>query len=196
MNKKALIIVDVQNDFCPGGSLPVPQGNEVVGPLNRMVEYAREHGWLIVASRDWHPAVTNHFETYGGMWPVHCVNNTKGAEFHRDLEVDDATIISKATEPDEDGYSAFDGYSQSGQLLRIFLKSHGVGEVYVGGLATDYCVKATALDAVKYRFRTFLLSDAIHGVDLKEGNSDRAIDEMKQAGVSIITTREVYDGKT
>ncbi|MDA2922744.1 nicotinamidase [Patescibacteria group bacterium AH-259-L07] len=196
MNKKALIIVDVQNDFCPGGSLPVPQGNEVVGPLNRMVEYAKSHGWLIVASRDWHPAVTSHFETYGGMWPVHCVLDTKGAEFHRDLEVDDVTIVSKATEPDEDGYSAFDGHTKDGQALGTFLKSHGVEELYVGGLATDYCVKATALDSVKYGFRTFLLSDAIRGVDRESGDSDHAIGEMKQAGVSVITTREVWHGKT
>ena len=109
MRKRALILVDVQNDFCPGGSLAVPNGDEVVWPLNEMIAYALKNDWLIIASRDWHPAVTKHFKDYGGIWPIHCVQNTHGAEFHRNLLISSDTIISKATQADEDGYSAFEG---------------------------------------------------------------------------------------
>lgn len=196
MSKKALIIVDVQNDFCPGGALAVPQGDEVVKPLNKMIAYAHQHNWLIVASRDWHPLVTNHFEYYGGLWPIHCVKDTKGAKFHPDLNLDGIAVVSKATEPDQDGYSAFDGYKDDGQTLKKFFESNDVKEVYVGGLATDYCVKASAVDAVKLGFETFLLLDVCRAVNLKPGDGEEAVKEMTGLGVKVINTREVQNEKS
>lgn len=193
MSKKALLIVDVQNDFCPGGALAVPNGDEVVKPLNRMVNLAKKNGWLILASRDWHPAVTIHFKDYGGIWPVHCVQNTKGAEFHPDLNATDAVIISKATRPNEDGYSAFDGKTDKGDPLDDFLKKNGVEEIYIGGLATDYCVKASVLDAIKRGFTTYLLLDSCRAVNLKPGDGEKAVDEMKLAGVFITNVVEAED---
>ncbi|HYE14451.1 MAG TPA: isochorismatase family protein, partial [Pyrinomonadaceae bacterium] len=135
-DKRALIVVDVQNDFCPGGSLAVERGDEVVAPLNRLMEEFLSRGDVVVKSRDWHPAETKHFAKYGGTWPVHCVQGTRGAEFHPSL-LDDPRIevVSKGL-GDEDCYSAFDGTG-----LAEMLRSRGVREVWVGGLATDYCVK-------------------------------------------------------
>lgn len=190
---KALLMVDVQNDFCPGGALAVSDGDQVVGPLNKMVSYATKDGWLIVASRDWHPAVTNHFKDYGGIWPVHCIQYTHGAQFQPDLMVKSAMIVSKATKPDEDGYSAFDGQLSNGQSLISLLKMVGVTEVYVGGLATDYCVKASALDAAKSGFVTKLLFDACRAVNLQPDDEQKAIAEMQAAGVEVITTNEVIN---
>ncbi len=196
MSKKALVIVDVQNDFCPGGTLAVPQGDDVIKPLNKMIAYARQHNWLIVASRDWHPMVTNHFQEYGGLWPIHCVKDTKGAEFHSDLKVDEITVVSKATEPDQDGYSAFNGYKDDGQTLKEFFESNDIKKVYIGGLATDYCVKASAVDAVKLGFETFLLLDVCRAVNLKPGDGEEAVKEMIDLGVKVINTREVQNEKS
>ncbi|MCH7758957.1 bifunctional nicotinamidase/pyrazinamidase [Patescibacteria group bacterium] len=196
MSKKALVIVDVQNDFCPGGTLAVPQGDEVIKPLNKMIVYAHQHDWLIVASRDWHPAVTNHFQYYGGLWPNHCVKDTKGAEFHTDLNLDGITVISKATEPDQDGYSAFEGYKHDGQTLADLFESNNIKKVYIGGLATDYCVKASAIDAVKLGFKTFLLLDVCRAVNLKPGDGEEAVKEMIDLGVKVINTREVQNEKS
>lgn len=190
---KALLIVDVQNDFCPGGALAVSDGDQVVEPLNKMISYAAKDGWLIVASRDWHPAVTNHFKDYGGKWPVHCIQYTHGSQFHPDLKVKGSSIVSKATKPDEDGYSAFDGKLSNGQSLVSLLKMVGVTEVYIGGLATDYCVKASALDSVKLGFVTKLLFDACRAVNLQPDDEQKAIAEMQAAGVVVITTNEVMD---
>ena len=147
-SKRALIVVDVQNDFCPGGTLAVAQGDQVVAPLNKLIEEFLERGEPVFKSRDWHPEKTNHFAAQGGTWPVHCVQNTKGAEFHPNL-VDDKHIrvVSKGL-GDTDCYSAFDETDLALQLRRL-----GVEEVWVGGLATDYCVKATVLDALKEGFQ-------------------------------------------
>ena len=141
--KKALIVVDVQNDFCPGGSLAVAHGDEVVAPLNKLMKEFLDRGEPVYKTRDWHPPKTKHFAAYGGTWPVHCVQNTPGAEFHPDL-LDDPRIgvISKGIDESADGYSGFDG-TQLAQILR----DEGVEEVWVGGFATDYCVKETVLGA-------------------------------------------------
>jgi nicotinamidase/pyrazinamidase len=183
--KRALIVVDVQNDFCPGGTLAVEHGDEVVEPLNKLMEQFLARGEPVFKSRDWHPPQTKHFRDFGGTWPVHCVQNTRGAEFHPGLR-DDARIrtISKG-QGDEDSYSAFDGTDLVLQLQRL-----GVEEVWVGGLATDYCVKNTVLDALKHGFRVKALKDAMRPVEAQPGDGERAINEMRQAGAEIVESQE------
>lgn len=197
MAKKALLIVDVQNDFCPGGALAVTDGDKVVDSLNAMLIHADQNNWLVIASRDWHPAVAKHFKDYGGIWPTHCVQNTPGAAFHPNLAIvtDKDTIISKATQPDEDGYSAFEGKTKDGKNLADFLKESEVAEIYIGGLATDYCVKASAIDAAKNGFKTFLLLDACRAVNIQPDDGDKALETMKNAGVIITTMEEVFHAR-
>jgi nicotinamidase/pyrazinamidase len=180
--KRALIVVDVQNDFCPGGSLAVEHGDEVVAPLNKLMEEFLERGEPVFKSRDWHPPQTKHFSDYGGTWPIHCVQNTRGAEFHPNL-LDDKHIrvVSKGL-GDEDSYSAFDGTDLALQLQRL-----GIEEVWVGGLATDYCVKNTVLDALRHGFRVKALKDAMRAVDLHAGDGEQAIAEMEAAGAEIVS---------
>ena len=179
--KRALIVVDVQNDFCPGGTLAVPHGDEVVGPLNGVIDEFLERGEPVYKSRDWHPPTTKHFADYGGVWPVHCVQNTKGAEFHPALRDDPRiTVISKGL-GDTDCYSAFDETDLLDQLRR-----QNVEEVVVGGLATDYCVKSTVLDALKNGFKVKALENAMRAVDVQPG--ERAIQEMRNAGAEVLST--------
>ena len=189
----ALIVVDVQNDFCPGGSLAVPSGDKVIAPLNKMIAFAKKKGWLVIASRCWHPETTNHFKKDGGIWPVHCVQGSHGAEFHPKLRVkDDATIVSKGTKPREEGYSAFDGFVENdGCPLRPFLRNRGIDTIYIGGLATDYCVKATALGGVQNFFETIVIVDACRAVNLKDGDDTRAFAEMREKSVSLLNIAEV-----
>ncbi len=172
--KKALIIVDVQNDFCPGGSLAVSHGDEVVAPLNRLAREFLDRNEPVFKTRDWHPEKTKHFAAFGGTWPVHCVQGTHGAEFHSDL-LDDPreTIISKGIDESADGYSGFDGTN----LARL-LRDEGVGEVWVGGLATDYCVKHTVLDALKSGFRVKALADAMRPVNIDVHDGQQAIEDV------------------
>jgi nicotinamidase/pyrazinamidase len=179
--KRALIVVDVQNDFCPGGALAVANGDQVVAPLNGLMEEFLSLDEPVFKSRDWHPAQTKHFAAQGGTWPVHCVQETRGAEFHPEL-LDDTriSIISKGTN-DEDTYSAFDGTD-----LAARLREQGVEEVWVGGLATDYCVKNTVLDALREGFKVKVLANAMRPVELKPGDGERAIEEMRQKGAIII----------
>lgn len=188
MPKSALLVVDVQNDFCPGGSLAVREGDRVVAPLN---EYARRFaaaGLPVFASRDFHPERTRHFKEYGGSWPPHCVQGTKGAEFHPDLELPPGThLVSKGSRFDEDAYSSFEGRGDDGRPLAEALRQLGVERLYVGGLATDYCVRASVLEALRKGFEAVVLVDAVRGVDLKSGDSERALDEMIRAGAD--TTR-------
>jgi nicotinamidase/pyrazinamidase len=179
--KRALLIVDVQNDFCPGGALGVAGGDEVVAPLNRLAHEFLEHGDLVVKSRDWHTATTKHFAAYGGTWPVHCVQNTGGAEFHRELVDDPRMIVISKGMGDEDSYSAFDGTD-----LLERLREQGVEEVWVGGLATDYCVKNTVLDALREGFRVKVVADAVRAVNLQPGDDERAVEEMRSAGGEIV----------
>jgi nicotinamidase/pyrazinamidase len=179
--RRALIVVDVQNDFCPGGSLAVERGDEVVAPLNRLIEEFLSRGEPVYKSRDWHPPTTKHFAAYGATWPVHCVQGTRGAEFHPELIEDPRVrVVSKGT-GDEDSYSAFDGTT-----LADSLRAEGVGEVWVGGLATDYCVKNTVLDALRAGFKVRALSDAMRAVNLRPGDDARAVEEMRGAGAEVI----------
>jgi nicotinamidase/pyrazinamidase len=190
--RDALVIVDVQNDFCPGGVLGVPGGDAVVPLLN---EYARRFaaaGAPIFASRDWHPARTAHFKTYGGMWPPHCVQGTAGAEFHRDLALSpDVSIISKGMDPNEDAYSCFQAETGDGMPFAAALGEWGVGRLFVGGLATDYCVKSTVVDGVREGFEVVVLADAVAAVDLTPGDGAKALDEMRAAGATMIRLDEL-----
>jgi len=184
----ALLIVDVQNDFCPGGALAVPDGDRVAGPLGRAAERFRAAGLPVFASRDWHPAVTTHFREYGGSWPPHCVQGSRGAEFHPALGLPpDTVIISKGAAPDSDSYSAFEGVRTDGATLGSCLAALGVGHLYVGGLATDYCVRSSVLDALQAGLGVTVLTDGVAGVDLKPGDSDRALEEMVRAGARLAT---------
>jgi nicotinamidase/pyrazinamidase len=189
--RRALIVVDVQNDFCPGGTLAVAGGDQVVAPLNKLIEEFLERGEPVFKSRDWHPEKTHHFQAYGGSWPVHCVQNTKGAEFHPDL-IDDMHIrvISKGL-GDTDCYSAFDETDLALQLRRL-----GVEEVWVGGLATDYCVKSTVLDALKEGFRVKAVQNAMRAVEVNPGDGERAIKEMHEAGAKIVSSSQTQPGGT
>jgi nicotinamidase/pyrazinamidase len=188
MDKQAaLVVVDVQNDFCPGGALAVAEGDQVVTPLNRYIGKFADAGLPIFATRDWHPEKTVHFKAYGGLWPAHCIQGSKGAEFRADLALpQDAVIVSAGMAPDEEGYSGFDAVDSSGVALMELLRRTNVTRIYVGGLATDYCVKQTVLDGVKRGFAVTLLEDAVRGVELAPGDSQRAIQEMLQAGADAI----------
>lgn len=184
----ALIVVDVQNDFIPGGALPVPDGDKVVEPLNRYIKLFTDSGRLVVATRDWHPPNHISFKQYGGMWPPHCIQNSWGAEFHPNLQLPKNTVvISKATEHDKEAYSGFEGTE-----LHQILKDNNIKRVFIGGLATDYCVKNTVLDALKLGYETILLLDAIKGVDVNEGDSERAIHDMITNGAIGITIEDIY----
>ena len=179
--KQALLVVDVQNDFCPGGTLAVPHGDEVIPPLNKLIDEFLKRGDPVYVTRDWHPPTTKHFAAYGGTWPVHCVQNTSGAEFHPALRKDPRIkVISKGT-GDTDCYSAFDETD-----LATRLHDQGVAEVVVGGLATDYCVKNTVLDAIKNGFGVKAVAEAMRPVELQPGDGEKAIREMREAGAEIV----------
>jgi nicotinamidase/pyrazinamidase len=183
-----LLIVDVQNDFCPGGALPAEDGDRVVPVLNEYARRVAASGGPVFASRDWHPPQTRHFRSGGGPWPPHCVQDTQGAAFHPDLAPPaGSTVITKGDNALDDGYSAFDGHDDAGLDLTTALQANGVSCVLVGGLATDYCVRASVLDALKHGFDTVLLLDAIRGIDVEEGDVARAIDEMLRAGATTAT---------
>lgn len=191
----ALLIVDFQNDFCPGGALPVPRGDEIAAPLNALAERLD----LVVATRDWHPK--DHGSFVGAtvdpakwrgidppaIWPAHCVQNTPGADLHPELRRDLVdVVIDKATDPHSQGYSAFQDTT-----LAELLRERGVDHLYVGGLATDYCVKSTVLDALREGFRVTVVSDAIRGINVHPGDSARALDEMRAAGAQVRTSAEI-----
>jgi nicotinamidase/pyrazinamidase len=191
--KDALLVVDVQNDFCPGGSLAVADGDTVVPILNQYMERAATAGIPIFASRDWHPAQTAHFSAYGGRWPPHCVQGTSGAAFHPDLRLPAGTVVvSKGMNPVDEGYSLFEAWLEDGRDALTALRELGVTRVHVGGLATDYCVRATALDALAAGFDTFLLADAIRAVEVEPGDGARAIEEMRAAGAQEETLEHFH----
>ena len=187
----ALIVVDVQNDFAdPAGSLRVAGGDAIVPAVSREAQAANEAGAIVVATQDWHPESTPHFAKDGGPWPVHCVAGTWGAELHPDLVLpDDVPLVRKGANG-EDGYSGFTMRDPvSGETivteLEALLRDAGVERVIVVGLATDYCVKATALDAVRLGFATEVLTDAIAAVNVLPDDGERALIEMRDAGVAL-----------
>ncbi|MCL4543122.1 MAG: bifunctional nicotinamidase/pyrazinamidase [Chloroflexi bacterium] len=188
----ALIVVDVQMDFCPGGALAVPEGDAVIPVLNEYVRRSHALEIPVIASRDWHPAKTAHFREFGGVWPRHCVQDTPGAAFHPDLQLpEDTEIVSKGTGAREDAYSAFQARNQSGVALAELLRHRGISQVLIGGLATDYCVRATVLDALSQGFRAVLLIDASRGVNVSNGDAERAIADMVDAGAQVATLRRL-----
>ncbi len=187
----ALIIVDVQNDFAdPRGSLSVRGAQDIIPAVNREAATARSSGAFLVLSQDWHPSRTPHFARDGGPWPAHCVAETWGAELHPALDVPEGTPIVRKGSNGEDGYSAFTMRDPASghdvpTMLQPLLQTAGVGEVVITGLATDYCVKATALDAARLGFEVTVLTDAIAAVNVREGDGDAALDEMREAGVIL-----------
>jgi len=183
----ALLVVDVQNDFCPGGALAVNKGDAVVPVINRLLEHFDLHAF----TRDWHPQDHCSFsaepEFVDGSWPAHCIQSTPGADFHPDLRVPAGALIQdKATRQDQEAYSGFQATS-----LAEGLKARGVSRIFVCGLATDYCVKATALDGVRHGFEVVLVEDACRAVDVPPGSSRLAVEEMRNAGVEVCTSGDV-----
>ncbi len=190
--RSALVVVDVQNDFTPEGALAVPEGDQVVPVLNQYLARFRAAAFLLYASRDWHPKVTKHFKEYGGLWPPHCVQGTKGAEFHPDLKLPEGTVVvSKGMDPEKDSYSVFDAFEPDGTPFAEGLRRRGIQRLYVGGLATDYCVRWTVLEALKEGFQATLLVDASLGVNLQPHDSERAIAEMVRKGAEVITMEQL-----
>ena len=188
----ALLIVDVQNDFCPGGALAVAEGDEVVPVLNRLAERAGALGLPVYASRDWHPAESVHFVTSGGRWPVHCVAGTEGARLHPDLRLPpNAMIVTKGTANTDDGYSAFEGSVTGRGRLIDDLRARGVTHLIVGGLATDYCVRASVLDARREGLAVTVVGDGVRAVDVQPGDGARALEEMQAAGAALKQSREI-----
>ena len=177
----ALIVVDVQNDFLPGGTLAVPRGDEVIAPLNAYLRQFEQRHLPVFVTRDWHPPQHCSFREQGGPWPPHCIAGTPGAEFARGLRVPaGAHVVSKATAAQADAYSGFQGTDLAAQLRGL-----GVTRVVVGGLATDYCVHATVLDALAAGFGAVVLSDAVRAVELRPGDASQALADMKAQGAQI-----------
>jgi nicotinamidase/pyrazinamidase len=185
-HRAALLVVDLQNDFCAGGALPVPQADRVVRAINQYAAEAVAHGVPVYASRDWHPPVSSHFRAYGGPWPTHCVQGTEGARFHPDVRLPaTAIVVTKGQDAASPGYSAFEGRTAEGKLFGTELRDQAIDHLYVGGLATDYCVKHSVLDALSAGLRVTVLDDAVAGVDPEE--SVRAIGEMRERGAGVAT---------
>lgn len=174
----ALIVVDPQNDFCPGGSLAVSHGDDIFPIVNRVMLLFQ----YVIATQDWHSPEHRYFQTFGGPWPYHCLQGTNGAEFHPSLDVGlIQEIVQKGTNLELDGYSGFAGTDLADRLRR-----RGVRRVFVAGLATDYCVKATAIEALGHGFESYVLTDAIRPVELEPGDGQRALEAMAEAGVKLI----------
>ena len=184
----ALLIIDFQNDFCPGGALAVAGGDEIAGPIGRLAASGRID--VIAATRDWHPPDHASFETEGGPWPVHCVQGTPGAELHPAMgAIDVDAVVDVGRERDDEGYSGFEK-SDLAQILR----GRGVERVFVCGLATDYCVRASAIDACAEGFDTTLVEDAVRAVEVEPGDGERAIEEMRAAGAKVASSDEILEG--
>ncbi len=192
MPRDALLLVDIQNDFCPGGALAVPEGDKILPLANWYARLFERRGLPVFASRDWHPAVTSHFQAYGGVWPPHCVQGTHGAEFHPQLSLPaDAVVVSKGMDPQQDAYSAFQAEAPGGKLLGDVLRERGVQRLFLGGMATDYCVRNTTLDALHNGFDVVVLEDAVKGIDLTPGDIARAVAEMEEHGARTATLETV-----
>jgi nicotinamidase/pyrazinamidase len=183
----ALLVVDVQNDFLPGGALGISGGDAILAPLNRLLEAWRARGLPVILSRDWHPAGHCSFHPQGGPWPDHCIAGTRGADFDTRLHrSQDDLVISKATEPGRDAYSALDGTPLAAELDR-----RGIRRLFVAGLATDYCVRATGSDARRAGLDVVVLRDAVAAVEARPGDGAQALGELAESGCTIATTADV-----
>lgn len=183
----ALIVADVQNDFLPGGSLGVAGGDQIVPVINRCLAHFAARGLPTFATRDWHPPEHVSFRSRGGPWPTHCVIGSPGAAFADALRLPEGTrVVSKATDPDREAYSAFDGTE-----LERLLREAGVRRIFVTGLATDYCVLWTVLDALKLGFAAVVLADAVRAVDVNPGDGQAAIGRVRQAGADVLVSAQL-----
>lgn len=184
----ALIVVDMQKDFMPDGALPVPEGDKIVPILNQYIQLFADKGNPVYFTRDWHPPDHISFRGHGGIWPPHCVQDTEGAKFHPDLKIplDNKFIISKGTSRDFDAYSGFQG-----TILDQLLKERGIKRLFVGGVATDYCVKNTVLGGLNLGYQVFVLEDAIKGVEANKGDIEKAVNQMLDKGAVFINYGEI-----
>lgn len=189
--KKALIVVDLQKDFCQGGALEVSEGDQVVAPINQLIDYFLENNLPIFLTRDWHPSNHLSFKEFGGIWPPHCIAGTEGANFHDQLKIpQEAIVVSTATEPDKEAYSGFEGT----HLIKI-LKAEKVTELVVVGLATDYCVKETVLDGLKGDFNVTVVNEGIRAVNVKPRDGQDAVREMKRKGAKFVSLAQVVQSR-
>jgi len=184
----AIIVVDMQNDFMPDGILPVPDADKIIPTVNSYIKLFEEKALPVFFTRDWHPKNHISFQGYGGIWPPHCVKDTKGAKFHKDLyfPADNKFIISKGTSDDFDAYSGFQG-----TILDKLLKERGIKRIFVCGVATDYCVKNTVLGGLNLGYQVFVLEDAIKGVNIKPNDSKKAVNTMLENGAILITKEDI-----
>lgn len=186
----ALILVDIQNDFCPGGALAVSEGDRIVPIVNRLMSKLP----LVISTQDWHPADHVSFKARGGPWPPHCVQGSRGAELHPGLKTDTiAHYFRKASAPDKDDYSEFAGSDEKGRTLHEVLDTYGVKKLYVVGLATDYCVRETVLDGLKLGYEVYAVTDAMRGVNVNPSDDKRALQEMESSGAHLVTSDEVLN---
>lgn len=188
--QSALILVDIQNDFCPGGALAVNEGDRIIPIVNRLISKFS----LVISTQDWHPANHVSFREQGGPWPPHCVQGTTGADLHPDLETDKVALyFHKASSPVKDDYSEFEGKDEQGRPLDEVLKSRGVKNLYVVGLATDYCVLETVLDGLRYGYQVYAVTDAMRAVNVDPDDGEKALRKMATSGAHLLTSGEVID---
>lgn len=186
----ALVLVDIQNDFCPGGALAVEEGDQIVEVVNRLMP----HYPLVISTQDWHPPNHISFKAQGGPWPPHCVQGTSGAELHPALNTQTiAHHLRKASSRIKDDYSEFEGHDDQGRSLDQVLKSHNVKRIFVVGLATDYCVLATVLDGLKLGFEVFPVTDAMRAVNVENEDGAKALIQMSAAGAHLVTGDEILE---
>jgi nicotinamidase/pyrazinamidase len=182
--KAALVIIDVQNDFCPGGSLAVSEGDQVVGVINSLIPEFQ----FVVATQDWHPANHVSFKAQGGPWPPHCVQGSWGAEPHPMLDKEKVDVYLRKASPDTDAYSGFEAVDEAGRTFDDVLRSRGIQHLFIAGLATDYCVRVTSLDALKAGYRVSVVTDAVRAVNVNADDGAKALEEMKRAGAGLVTS--------
>jgi nicotinamidase/pyrazinamidase len=190
LQDSALILVDIQNDFCPGGALAVDGADQIIPVVNRLIpEFP-----LVISTQDWHPPDHVSFRDRGGPWPPHCVQGSKGAELHPDLKTDTiACYFRKASTPDKDDYSEFAGTDEQGRSLDEVLKRAGVKTLYVVGLATDYCVLETVLDALRLGYEVYAVTDAMRAVNANPGDELKALNRMRSEGAHLVSSREILN---
>lgn len=188
LQKSALLFVDIQNDFCPGGALGVSEGDQIIPVVNSLIKKFP----LVVATQDWHPPDHISFKEKGGPWPPHCVQGTRGAELHPDIDAKEIDIrLRKAFTPDKDAYSSFEAVDDAGRSLDEIMKSKDVRQLYIVGLATDYCVLASAMDGLKNGYDVFVVTDAVRAVNVNPEDGQKALEQMAKGGAHLITSGQI-----